>query len=61
MNDKYVFILEQLAKHKYLTRSLFDRVGLKVSRNHFTNLMKALTDKKLNLVGQKKFGYSPSY
>lgn len=61
MNDKYIFILEQLAKHKYLTRSLFERVGLNVSRNHFTNLMKALTDKKLNLIGQKKFGYSPTF
>lgn len=54
-------ILEQLARHKFLTRALFHEVGIQVSRNHFTHIMKWLTDRKVSFVGQKKFGYHPEH
>ena len=61
MMDKRVRILELLAKYKFLSRSQFIKLGLEVSRNHFTNLMKSLTEKSISFVGQKKFGYHPKY
>lgn len=57
----YIEILGHLARHKYLTRSLFRQLWIKVSRNHFTALMKRLSEKEMNLIGQKKFWYNPEY
>lgn len=54
-------ILKFLARHKFLSRAHFTELGLGVSRNHFTHLMKGLTDEKMKFVGQKKFGYNPRY
>jgi hypothetical protein len=60
-NDLYVTVLCHLARHKFLTRSLFWMLGLKASRNHFTKIMRTLSEKEMNLIGQKKFWYNPQF
>ena len=44
MNENSIIILKELAKHKFLTRSLFALTGLTISRNHFSSLMKKLSN-----------------